>query len=141
MKTGRSANGKGHYWTIHPANLEDFSRGDFRRRRAQRRVRRSLGLTVPEEDDEDDEELPLGDGLISPGCLSPSPGVSILNGVGPSLPFLPLGKSPFQLSNPSGFRNGQINFQMPNHHLLGGLIQPIPVLKRTFENEFSDEEW
>lgn len=56
MKAGRSANGKGHYWTIHPANLDDFSRGDFRRRRAQRRVRRSLGLTVPEEDDEDDEE-------------------------------------------------------------------------------------
>ncbi len=56
MKAGRSSNGKGHYWTIHPANLEDFSRGDFRRRRAQRRVRRSLGLTVPEEDDEDDDE-------------------------------------------------------------------------------------
>ena len=49
MKAGRSANGKGHYWTIHPANLEDFLRGDFRRRRAQRRVRKSLGLTVPEE--------------------------------------------------------------------------------------------
>jgi hypothetical protein len=56
MKSGRSANGKGHYWTIHPANFEDFSRGDFRRRRAQRRVRKSMGLTVPEEDEEDEEE-------------------------------------------------------------------------------------
>jgi hypothetical protein len=57
VKCGRSINGKGHYWTIHPANFEDFSRGDFRRRRAQRRVRKSLGLTEPEEDeDEDDNE-------------------------------------------------------------------------------------
>lgn len=65
MKSGRSANGKGHYWTIHPANLEDFSKGDFRRRRAQRRVRKSLGLTVPEEDEEDD------DILTPPSSLSP----------------------------------------------------------------------
>ncbi len=65
MKSGRSSNGKGHYWTIHPANLEDFSRGDFRRRRAQRRVRKSLGLTVPEEDEEDD------DLLTPPSSLSP----------------------------------------------------------------------
>jgi hypothetical protein len=55
VKCGRSVNGKGHYWSIHPANLDDFSRGDFRRRRAQRRVRKSLGLTVPEEEEDDDE--------------------------------------------------------------------------------------
>ena len=86
MKSGRSANGKGHYWTIHPANLEDFSRGDFRRRRAQRRVRRSLGLTVPEEDDEDDDDvlipttLPCDVGVddgSSPSSLSPSPSSSM----------------------------------------------------------------
>lgn len=65
MKSGRSANGKGHYWTIHPANMEDFVKGDFRRRRAQRRVRKSLGLTVPEEDEEDD------DILTPPSSLSP----------------------------------------------------------------------
>lgn len=65
MKSGRSSNGKGHYWTIHPANLEDFSKGDFRRRRAQRRVRKSLGLTVPEEDEEDE------DILTPPSSLSP----------------------------------------------------------------------
>lgn len=65
MKSGRSSNGKGHYWTIHPANMEDFVKGDFRRRRAQRRVRKSLGLTVPEEDEEDD------DILTPPSSLSP----------------------------------------------------------------------
>jgi hypothetical protein len=40
IKSGRSENGKGNYWSIHPANMEDFSRGDFRRRRARRRVRK-----------------------------------------------------------------------------------------------------
>ncbi|XP_023699895.1 forkhead box Q2 [Paramormyrops kingsleyae] len=39
VKAGRSDNGKGHFWAIHPANLHDFSRGDFHRRRARRRVR------------------------------------------------------------------------------------------------------
>jgi hypothetical protein len=55
VKAGRSANGKGHYWSIHPANLADFISGDFRRRRAQRRVRKCMGLSVPE--DEEDEEI------------------------------------------------------------------------------------
>ena len=51
IKAGRSANGKGHYWAIHPANLEDFQKGDFRRRRAQRRVRKHMGLAVPDDED------------------------------------------------------------------------------------------
>lgn len=55
IKTGRSVNGKGHYWSIHPANLADFLSGDFRRRRAQRRVRKSMGLTVPDDGDDDDD--------------------------------------------------------------------------------------
>jgi len=38
IKAGRSANGKGHYWAIHPANVDDFKKGDFRRRKAQRKV-------------------------------------------------------------------------------------------------------
>ncbi|KAK9506384.1 hypothetical protein O3M35_008335 [Rhynocoris fuscipes] len=49
VKAGRSANGKGHYWAIHPANVEDFKKGDFRRRKAQRKVRKHMGLAV--EDD------------------------------------------------------------------------------------------
>ncbi|KAL7648040.1 UNVERIFIED_CONTAM: hypothetical protein RMT77_001657 [Armadillidium vulgare] len=55
VKAGRSANGKGHYWAIHPANIDDFARGDFRRRRAQRRVRKHLGLQV---DDDSSPEPP-----------------------------------------------------------------------------------
>ena len=51
IKSGRSANGKGHYWAIHPANVDDFQKGDFRRRRAQRRVRRHMGLSVPDDDE------------------------------------------------------------------------------------------
>uniref|UniRef100_A0A672UXH7 Fork-head domain-containing protein n=1 Tax=Strigops habroptila TaxID=2489341 RepID=A0A672UXH7_STRHB len=43
VKAGRSDNGKGHFWAIHPANLEDFAKGDYHRRRARRRVRRSVG--------------------------------------------------------------------------------------------------
>ena len=33
--------GKGNYWAIHPACLDDFARGDFRRRQARRRARKS----------------------------------------------------------------------------------------------------
>ncbi|XP_013421812.1 forkhead box protein I1 [Lingula anatina] len=51
IKAGRSANGKGHYWGIHPANIEDFKKGDFRRRKAQRKVRKHMGLSVPEDED------------------------------------------------------------------------------------------
>ncbi|XP_050401149.1 forkhead box C1-A-like [Patella vulgata] len=63
IKSGRSANGKGHYWAIHPANIDDFARGDFRRRRAQRKVRKHMGLAVP-----DDEDSP-----------SPSPSTTPIN--------------------------------------------------------------
>ncbi|ESO83716.1 hypothetical protein LOTGIDRAFT_79766, partial [Lottia gigantea] len=35
IKCGRSDNGKSHYWTIHPANMNCFSHGDFRRRHAR----------------------------------------------------------------------------------------------------------
>ncbi|NP_001161546.1 forkhead box Q2-like transcription factor [Saccoglossus kowalevskii] len=40
IKNGRSYNGKGNYWSIHAACEEDFAKGDFRRRRARRRVRK-----------------------------------------------------------------------------------------------------
>ncbi|XP_059609690.1 forkhead box protein L3 [Phlebotomus argentipes] len=49
VKAGRSANGKGHYWAIHPANVDDFRKGDFRRRKAQRKVRKHMGLAVDDE--------------------------------------------------------------------------------------------
>ena len=41
VKSGRSDNGKGNYWAIHPACVDDFSKGDFRRRQARRRARKS----------------------------------------------------------------------------------------------------
>ncbi|XP_069733856.1 forkhead box protein D4-like 1 [Phaenicophaeus curvirostris] len=48
VKAGRSDNGKGHFWAIHPANLEDFAKGDYHRRRARRRVRRvNVGFYHP----------------------------------------------------------------------------------------------
>uniref|UniRef100_A0A672YKF9 Forkhead box Q2 n=1 Tax=Sphaeramia orbicularis TaxID=375764 RepID=A0A672YKF9_9TELE len=40
IKAGRSDNGKGHFWAIHPSNYQDFSNGDYHCRRARRRVRR-----------------------------------------------------------------------------------------------------
>ena len=58
IKSGRSANGKGHYWAVHPANVEDFTRGDFRRRRAQRKVRKHMGLSVPDDDDDSPSPSP-----------------------------------------------------------------------------------
>ena len=42
VKNGRADNGKGNYWSIHPACVDDFSRGDFRRRQARRRARKSM---------------------------------------------------------------------------------------------------
>ena len=52
VKAGRAANGKGHYWAIHPAVVADFERGDFRRRRAQTKVRKAMGLTVQNEEED-----------------------------------------------------------------------------------------
>uniref|UniRef100_A0A8C6SS28 Forkhead box Q2 n=1 Tax=Neogobius melanostomus TaxID=47308 RepID=A0A8C6SS28_9GOBI len=43
IKAGRSDNGKGHFWAIHPSNYLDFSKGDYHCRRARRRARRLAG--------------------------------------------------------------------------------------------------
>nr|XP_018909750.1 PREDICTED: hepatocyte nuclear factor 3-gamma [Bemisia tabaci] len=67
VKAGRSANGKGHYWAIHPANIDDFRKGDFRRRKAQRKVRKHMGLAV--EDDGTDSPSP------PPLTLTPPPSI------------------------------------------------------------------
>ncbi|CAH1252696.1 FOXB1 [Branchiostoma lanceolatum] len=68
VKMGRSANGKGHYWAVHPANVDDFAQGDFRRRRAQRKVRKHMGL-LPE----DDGNSSSGSSNETGGATSPSP--------------------------------------------------------------------
>ena len=46
IKSGRASNGKGHFWAVHPACQDDFQKGDFSRRKAQRKVRRYLGMNV-----------------------------------------------------------------------------------------------
>ena len=85
-KNGRSATGKGHYWSIHPANVRDFERGDFRRRKAQHKVHRAMGIVVPDgsdpEEDEEEEEIDVGSpcsslndeklGVAQRGTLSPT---------------------------------------------------------------------
>ena len=38
MKNGRARNGRGFYWSIHPACMADFKDGDFNRRQSRRRV-------------------------------------------------------------------------------------------------------
>ena len=41
VKVGRSPNGKGHFWAINAINYDDFSRGDYKRKRTSRRNRKS----------------------------------------------------------------------------------------------------
>ena len=50
IKAGRARNGRGNYWGIHPRYLKNFSKGDFRKRRASHRPRnRDIGMgLVPE---------------------------------------------------------------------------------------------
>ncbi|CAD6184772.1 unnamed protein product [Caenorhabditis auriculariae] len=79
VKAGRAANGKGHYWAVHPACVNDFARGDFRRRRAQRKVRRHMGLAVIDGHSSDS----------SPSC-SPRPTEASLNFYSPFTEVKPL---------------------------------------------------
>ena len=44
VKTGRSPNGKGHFWTIGPAYYEDFCNGDYGRRSSGRKVSKYLKM-------------------------------------------------------------------------------------------------
>ncbi|XP_032241597.2 forkhead box protein I3 [Nematostella vectensis] len=44
VKASRAENGKGHYWMIHPKDLPEFSKGNFRRPRKPRRPRCIHGL-------------------------------------------------------------------------------------------------
>ncbi|GBP44268.1 hypothetical protein EVAR_22152_1 [Eumeta japonica] len=53
-KSGPVGQRQGTLLAIHPANVEDFRKGDFRRRKAQRKVRKHMGLAV----DDDGEDSP-----------------------------------------------------------------------------------
>ena len=48
VKASRAENGKGHYWMIHPKDLPEFSKGNFRRRRKPRRPKCSHPLMFRE---------------------------------------------------------------------------------------------
>lgn len=39
VKVGKAGNGRGYYWSIHNANMNDFKKGDFRRRQARLRAK------------------------------------------------------------------------------------------------------
>ena len=44
VKASRAENGKGHYWMIHPKDLPEFSKGNYRRPRKPRRPRCSHAM-------------------------------------------------------------------------------------------------
>lgn len=48
VKASRAENGKGHYWMIHPKDLPEFAKGNFRRRRKPRRPKCSHPLMFRE---------------------------------------------------------------------------------------------
>lgn len=51
VKAGRSPNGKGHFWAISSLYYDDFRRGDFRRRRIQKRSHKSRRTSSESKDD------------------------------------------------------------------------------------------
>ena len=46
IKVGKCEECKGHYWGVHPANIQDFARGDFRRRKAKAKARQGQAIEV-----------------------------------------------------------------------------------------------
>lgn len=70
IKAGRCEDGKGNYWAIHPANIQDFMRGDFRQRRRSRRRGRK-------------KDCDLGMYHMANGYLGTT------SPIGPSVPFNP----------------------------------------------------
>ena len=70
IKAGRASNGKGHFWAVHPACMDDFQKGDFSRRKAQRKVRRYLGMNVGVDEEDTPPSSPL------PALSSPLPTLS-----------------------------------------------------------------
>ena len=41
IKAGRTEIGRGYYWAIHPSCIQDFKKGDFRRRSSRSKIQRS----------------------------------------------------------------------------------------------------
>lgn len=79
VKAGRSANGKGHYWAVHPANVDDFKKGDFRRRKAQRKVRKHMGLAVDDAGTDSPSPPPITDPFTNPWSIPHVPGMDLIS--------------------------------------------------------------
>lgn len=46
IRKNKSENGRGYYWGIHPASLDAFLRGDFRRRQARLRAKHANNSSI-----------------------------------------------------------------------------------------------
>ena len=59
VKIERAANGKGNFWSVHYACLDDFRQGDYRRRQARRRATASTSSPFIAAADQHDMPGPL----------------------------------------------------------------------------------
>ena len=71
IKKGRAPSGRGFYWAIHPACVEDFQKGEFNRRLARQRVQYAtrVGTSIHQVGLQDLIKNPL-DGLLPPAVSS-----------------------------------------------------------------------
>ncbi|XP_078372710.1 uncharacterized protein LOC144656357 [Oculina patagonica] len=67
VKMGRSPNGKGHFWAINPINYDDFSRGEYKRKRASRRNRERKQDQMKTSEMFTAHEIPCNTNIISNG--------------------------------------------------------------------------
>ena len=71
IKKGRAPSGRGFYWAIHPACVEDFQKGEFNRRLAHQRVQYAtrVGASIHQVGLQELNKNPL-DGLLPPAVFS-----------------------------------------------------------------------
>ena len=112
IKAGRAENGKGNFWAIHPACEQDFARGDFRRRQARRRARRSQEMNV--------SKLPIAYrcnlGYVQMKS-TPASGINMPMGTGPT--GVPIGSSGYGVNSHYPHHQQNIRahpYQRPPHH-------------------------
>ena len=92
VKASRAENGKGHYWMIHPKDLPEFSKGNYRRPRKPRRPRCSHAIGCATE--RSMLGLPLSPSLF-PYPRKPTAGLDLSKPHPSSEPFpRPFGVSP-----------------------------------------------
>jgi hypothetical protein len=111
LKTERPGAGRGSMWTIHPACMEDFRRGDYRRTLARKRVQTDFNVR--------NTTLTVHQGSTSPHHQASSISTSIYRQTGLVTP--PIGQSSQGGSN--NITNTTITVMQgttsPHHHLTG----------------------